>query len=645
VPTQSTARPRERLEDLLVIRQIAPPRRIEEWRQSARERGIAFEEAVFQSGALSRAQVLQVLENHYFCPSVDLSEAKIPLDVLMRVPRELALHHEAVPVQLDKERLVVALTDPTDARALEALAVAAHGKILPRVALRSDVLAAIAAHYPSGQDGRGTERAAASAAEHRPSRSIPLLSLDDKSPVDAVTMIFRAAVEGRATDVHFHPAERDLAVRFRIDGILKTVARIPEAKKAATIARLKVASNLDIAEHRLPQDGRQTLQHDGQPVDLRISTLPSQFGENVVVRLLRKDTSLLDLEKLRMPPAIRQAQQDMIDNPNGFFLVTGPTGSGKTTTLYATLNALDREETNITTLEDPIEYSLAGITQVQINESAGLTFASGLRSILRQDPDVVLVGEIRDIETVEIACRAALTGHKVLSTLHTNDACQAITRLLDMGLAPHLLTATLRGVVAQRLVRVICEQCRTQHPPTDSELAVLGYPKGVILQRGAGCEHCAHTGFQGRMAIFEYFKVDESLHRLILDRASPYAIRHAAQRNGMVLMADFAKKAVLEGLTTVGEVQRVVFSAEDSEQLCGGCGRVVSQDFAVCPFCQQNLKERCASCGSAVERDWEACPNCGKELEREWQRVFCRGCLAPVDPRWATCNYCGEEIR
>jgi type IV pilus assembly protein PilB len=644
VPTENAARPRERLEDILVSRQIVPPKRVEEWRATAREDGISFEEALLRSNALSRVQVLQILENHFFCPAVDLAEVKIPLDVLNRVPRELALHHEAVPVRMDGDRLVVALTDPTDTRALDALAVAAHGRILPRVALRSDVLKAIADCYTAPE---GTRRTATSPGppERRPSRAVPLLAVDDKSTIEAVDTIFRAAIDRRATDIHFNPTEKDLAIRFRIDGILTTVARIPEAKRAATIARLKVASDLDIAEHRIPQDGRQSIRYDGQPVDLRVSTLPSQFGETVVIRLLRKDTSLLDLENLKMPPAVREAHQDMIDNPIGFFLVTGPTGSGKTTTLYATLNALDREEMNVTTLEDPIEYTLPGITQVQINEGAGLTFAGGLRSILRQDPDVVLVGEIRDLETVEIACRAALTGHKVLSTLHTNDACQAITRLLDMGLAPHLVTATLRGVVAQRLVRLICEHCKESHAPSESDLAVLGYPKGVTLRRGTGCEHCAHSGFRGRMAIFEYFKLDETLHRLILDRASPYAIRHAAQRNGMVLMADFAKKAVLDGLTTVGEVQRVVFSAESSEQLCGCCGRVVSQDFAVCPFCQQNLKERCTSCGSAVESDWEACPNCGKELEREWQRVFCRSCLAPVDPRWTSCNYCGEEIR
>jgi type II secretory ATPase GspE/PulE/Tfp pilus assembly ATPase PilB-like protein/RNA polymerase subunit RPABC4/transcription elongation factor Spt4 len=334
----------------------------------------------------------------------------------------------------------------------------------------------------------------------------------------------------------------------------------------------------------------------------------------------------------------------MLTSPLGFYLVTGPTGSGKTTTLYATLSALDRESLNIITLEDPVEYTLPGIIQVPINEEAGVSFASGLRSILRQDPDVVLVGEIRDLETVEIACRAALTGHKVLSTIHTNDACQAVTRLLDMGTAPSLITATLRGVMAQRLVRKICEGCKEPYEPNETERAVLGYPKEAEIYRGAGCEKCAGTGYSGRMAVFEYFKLEESLHRLILDRASPYAIRNAAQKNGMILMSEFAKKAVIEGKTTVSEIQRVIFSAEGKEQLCENCQRVVAIDFSVCPFCQHVLKESCQGCGAPLDPSWEACPKCGREVDREWKKIYCRRCLAPVEADWTSCRYCGESL-
>ena len=328
----------------------------------------------------------------------------------------------------------------------------------------------------------------------------------------------------------------------------------------------------------------------------------------------------------------------------GISVLVGPTGSGKSTTLYATLNAIDREVVNVVTLEDPIEYQLPQITQVQINEDAGMTFASGLRSILRQDPDVILVGEVRDRETVEIACRAALTGHKVFSTIHANDTCQVVTRLIDMGTAPYLITATLKGVLSQRLVRTLCERCKVTYQATETELAILGYPKIEKLHRGKGCVHCSETGYRGRMALYEYLRIEDNLHRLIIDRASPYTIRHAAQRNGMVLMADFAKRAVLEGITTVAEIQRAVLADEAKEQLCHNCQRVVNLDFAVCPFCQHILKEKCHSCGSPVEAGWEACPNCGDEIEREWKKVHCRHCLAPVDPHLGSCPYCGGGL-
>jgi type IV pilus assembly protein PilB len=635
------------LGEILVSRKLLEAAALAKRLEQAEREQTSLEAVLLRTGTFSRAQLLQVLENHFFVPAVDVTRCDYAADALAKVPRPVAARFEALPVGFDGPRLVVAFADPSDEKVVDQLAAVVRADVLPRVALRFDLLDALRRAYDRFGDEAvvdGAPRAAATAPPP-PSREAKIaIELEGLDAPGVVQRIFEAASRSSATDIHIHPEKDGLQVRFRIDGILHPVASLPKDLASPVIARVKVLSRLDIAEHRVPQDGRQTLEIDGAWIDLRVSTLPSQFGENVVIRLLRKDVSLLRLENLQMPAAIQEAFRDAVTSPLGFFLVSGPTGSGKTTTLYAALASLDRVGTNIVTLEEPIEYSFPGITQVQIQEDAGLSFASGLRAILRQDPDVVLVGEIRDLETVEIACRAALTGHKVLSTIHTNDACQAITRLLDMGTPPHLITATLRGVLAQRLVRVICAECKEPYAPNDTELAILGYPKEPQVFRGRGCPSCANTGYSGRLAIFEYFKVEETMHRLILDRASPFAIRHAAQRNGMILMADFAKRAVLDGRTTVAEIQRVVLSSERREQLCGGCGRVVGIDFAVCPFCQHVLKESCGGCGTAIDPAWEACPTCGRAVERAWQKVFCRNCLAPVESSWTQCRYCGEAL-
>ncbi|MFN8178778.1 MAG: ATPase, T2SS/T4P/T4SS family [bacterium] len=671
------------LGEILVSRKLLEPDALAKHQARAERERSSLESVLLRTGVFSRGQLLQVLENFFFCPSADVTRQEYAAGAVAKLPRALAERYEALPLGFDGERLVVAFADPSNDKALEQLSTAVRAPVLPRVALRIDLLDVIRSTYdrfaeeaaaaapvntvparsaqprsvalppspprsvtpgPSAPPGSFAPPDASAAPTIVPEKAKVSIDLSTREAPVIVQRLFEAAARNDATDIHIHPDKEGLDVRLRIDGILHSVAKLPKELVAPVIARIKVLSRLDIAEHRIPQDGRQSVEIDGGLIDLRVSTLPSQFGENVVLRLLRKDMSLLNLDRLQMPAAIREAHQDAVASPVGFFLVTGPTGSGKTTTLYATLASLDRVATNIVTLEDPIEYSFPGITQVQIQEDAGLSFASGLRSILRQDPDVVLVGEIRDLETVEIACRAALTGHKVLSTIHTNDACQAITRLMDMGTPAHLITATLRGVLAQRLVRVICKECKEAYEPNETERAILGYPKEAHVHRGRGCPSCAHTGYKGRLAIFEYFKVEESMHRLILDHASPFAIRHAAQRNGMILMADFAKRAVLDGTTTVAEIQRVVLSSERREQLCDGCGRVVGIDFAVCPFCQHVLKESCAGCGTAIDPSWEACPTCGRTVERQWQKVFCRSCLAPVDASWTTCRYCGEAL-
>jgi type IV pilus assembly protein PilB len=643
------------LAKILVDRKLLGANETARWLQTAEEEGRFLDEILIREEVFSRTQLLEILENHYFCPAMDLQAWQFNAGPLLLIPEQLAKRHLAFPVGSDESSLRVVVADPDDTRAAEALQLAARRQLQKSIGLRHDLKQSIEQHYtrlqrersaakPSG-NGKGLKREAAPVAAQVSSSSIQRLNLNGKQPVAIVDAVIDAAARLEASDIHIQCGEQELAIRFRLDGILQTIARLPKEMAPGVTSRIKVLGEMDVAERRLPQDGRHTTRKGQHVFDLRISCLPAQFGEKVVIRLLSKNVNLLKLENLKMPASVEKLYQDMINLPQGFYLVTGPTGSGKTTTLYATLNAIDRESVNVITLEDPIEYTLEKITQVAIHDDIGLTFAAGLRSILRQDPDVILVGEMRDVETVTIACRAALTGHKVFSTLHTNDTAQAVTRLLDMGTPPYLITATLRGILAQRLVRRICEHCKETYPINETEWAILGYPKVKELHRGAGCEQCGNAGYKGRMAIFEYLRVEDHMHRLILDRASPYTIRHFAQRSGMLLMSDFAKRAVLEGKTTVPEIQRAILSEEGKEQLCQKCQRVVNLDFTICPFCQHVLKEKCVGCGNPVEANWEACPTCGHEIDREWQRLHCRSCLAPVDGHWEKCPYCGGEVQ
>jgi type IV pilus assembly protein PilB len=644
---------------ILGDRQLLPVPELTRLQKSAETEALYLDEILIREDVFTRQQLLQILENNYFCPSLNLHDWPFDPKLLALFPYKMALRHLIFPFQLEGETLKVAMADPDNLQIRDLIASSSRRKILPVVALRCDLKRQIEEKYGRLKTELGSAdqkkeaptpftsplpvRPALEKAVSTPEPKKFQLDLSNRSATEIVDEMIRAAGHAGVSDIHLQCEEKELAVRMRLDGILQKVASLPKEASNSVISRIKIMCKMDVSEKRLPQDGRYTVTTATSIFDLRVSSLPAQFGEKVVIRLLAKSVDLLDLNNLKMPAGLRKVYQEVIDLPQGFFLVSGPTGSGKTTTLYATLNQVDRERINVITLEDPIEYSLPNVTQVQIHEDIGLTFASGLRSILRQDPDVVLVGEIRDVETVGIACRAALTGHKVFSTIHTNDSAQAITRLTDMGTPPYLVAATLRGVLSQRLVRQICPACATGYPATEAELSVLGYPKIKELRHGAGCPQCNQTGYKGRMAIYEYLRLDETLHRMIIDRASPYTIRHAAKRNGMVLMAEAARHAVLEGLTTVAEIQRVILTEDSQEQVCAKCQRTVSLEFAICPYCQSTLKEKCHRCGNPVESSWEACPSCGEEIEREWKKQHCQHCLAVVDPAWDVCPFCGES--
>lgn len=623
---------------------------------TAKSEDCFLEEILIRERKLSRKALLQILENEYFCPAVDLEKTPGDPALLAVIPRRLAARHLVFPVGMDGQAMTVAFFNPADAKTIATISQVANRTITPMVALRHELRDTIKRRYDdrerelSASAGPNDDRAKQAPSDWRmqagdhPDVLLSLSKEDKQSAIALVDKLVDEAFKLGATDIHIEPKEHELVVRLRLDGVLYRAATLPASLTASAVSRVKILAGMDITERRMPQDGRYTGKKGDRLLDLRISSIPSHFGEKLAIRLLSKTQGLIELDNLGMPPAVREGYADLLRNPQGFFLVTGPTGSGKTTTLYATLNALDCGSVNVLTLEDPIEYSLQKITQVQVREDIGLTFASGLRSFLRQDPDVILVGEIRDAATAEIACRAALTGHKIFSTLHTSDAANAIPRLIEMGAPAFMVAATLKGVLAQRLIRVLCPDCKETYKPNQSELAVLGYPKVNELHRGRGCKTCSGTGFKGRSAIYEYLPVTETILRLIVERASSFAIQYAARQNGMIPMSEFAKRAVLNGTTSIVEIQRAVLTHEGREQLCIHCSHVVSLEFAVCPFCQHVLKEKCAGCGHQLDPTWEACPSCGLEVESELRKIYCRHCQAPLTGKRDSCPFCGGGL-
>lgn len=388
------------------------------------------------------------------------------------------------------------------------------------------------------------------------------LDLSDDAPIiKMVNVILSQAVNERASDIHIEPYEKSLVVRYRVDGILHNVLSPPKSYHAGISSRIKIMSNLNIAENRLPQDGRIKLRLAGKDIDIRVSTIPCQFGERIVMRLLNKTDQKYSLDTMGFYPELIQSLRSLIYEPHGIILVTGPTGSGKSTTLYSALSELNTEERNIITCEDPVEYQIEGISQMQMQEKIGLTFATGLRAILRQDPDVIMVGEIRDEETARIAIQASLTGHLVFSTLHTNDAASAATRLIDMGIEPYLITSTVLGFMAQRLVRVICTQCKETYKPTTSELESIGISKKFLkngnLHRGKGCSHCMGTGFKGRIGIYELLLVNSPLKQAILHGKDAGQLNEIALEHEFQTLKDYGIRKVIDGVTTIDEVLRV----------------------------------------------------------------------------------------
>jgi len=500
---------------------------------------------------------------------VKLNEIDIPLDVVEKVPAQMAKTYHIVPIHYNKERneLTIALDNPDNFRATDDLSTLMGFKVNAKVTDSKAVENALNKYYETQEENineliseiQGDTFLAEFDGRNQSIDLDELKELSESNPVKKLlNLVLLQAIRDKASDIHFEPFENEYKMRYRIDGVLYEMIPPPKYIAAALSSRIKVMADLDIAERRLPQDGRISLTVQGKPVDLRVSVLPTMFGESVVLRVLDRTQVSFDLEKLGLRPRECKLVRQLIHKPNGIIIVTGPTGCGKTTTLYSAMNELNDVETKLITTEDPVEYDIDGLIQVQMKPDIGLTFARCLRSILRQDPDVILVGEIRDLETAEIAAQASLTGHVVFTTLHTNDAPSSIARLLDLGVEPFLVTATLEGIVAQRLVRKICENCKTPFEPSEGQLSELGLTpediKGKSFYYGRGCGKCNNTGYRGRTAIFEIMTFNDEIRDLIMHQASTNVLRAAGQKAGMRLLRDNGLAAIYDGITTIDEV-------------------------------------------------------------------------------------------
>ena len=564
-----------RLGDLLVAERLITEAQLKQALAEQKGKTEKLGSILARLGFITEEQLIGFLSRQYGIPSITLTNIDVDTETLRLVPAQIARKYEVLPVKRIGGTLTLAMADPTNVFALDDIAFMTSLQILPVVAPQATIRKAIEKHYEDGQASMNemlTEIAADANVEvlegETEGKGVDVFELkesaDEAPVVKLVNMVLVDAIRKGASDLHWEPYEKHFRIRFRMDGVLHEMLSPPKRLEPAIISRLKIMSSLDISERRVPQDGRIKLRFGHREIDFRVSVLPTIFGEKAVLRILDKESLQLDLTKLGFDPWSFEKFSHAIHQPYGMVLITGPTGSGKTTTLYSAISTINSPEHNIMTAEDPVEYNLKGVNQVQVNEGVGRTFAAVLRSFLRQDPDVILVGETRDLETAQISIRAALTGHLVFTTLHTNDCPSTVARLFDMGIQPFLLSSALLLILAQRLGRRICKECKQPMEGKEEDLVPYGHvPQGrekVTFYRGKGCATCNFTGMKGRVAIYEVMPVTEPLRDMILKNAATADIREQAQKDGMKTLRQSGLMKVIEGTTTIEEVLRVTLS-------------------------------------------------------------------------------------
>ncbi|NIO17794.1 MAG: type II secretion system protein GspE [Deltaproteobacteria bacterium] len=580
-------------------------------------------EILVESGFCTEIEIATALSSQLGMQFIDLKNTAVEPVAIDIIPEKVARKHLIIPTNIDGKDLHVAMADPLSFEAFEDVRFASGFTIQPFVATKSDIIWAIDHHYNLGASldtlvkdisaDKVVEVLHESKEEKRDTEDLRKKS--EAAPViRMVNLIISEAVEIGASDIHIEPDRGNLVIRNRVDGLLRQSIELPKWVQGAVISRIKIMANMDIAEKRLPQDGRIGVRVGGSMLDLRISSLPTHYGEKVVVRILDPANAIISVDALGMEGKNLDKFISLISKPQGIILVTGPTGSGKTTTLYSALTNIKSIEKNITTIEDPVEYELEGISQVAVNEKVGLSFANALRSILRQDPDVIMIGEMRDYEAATIAMQASLTGHLVLSTVHTNSSVATVTRMRNLGIPSYLIASSIIGIIAQRLVRVICPDCKTRDDPDREKLNKLKISdkekKDVKFYRGKGCSSCGLTGFRGRKGIYEILPFTQKVRELTANDASEANIMQVAVAEGMQTLTQTSIDKALKGITSVDEVVKAIQMEDESGSICAECSAFLGPEFVACPQCGKKVIDTCPSCKKTVDAVWRFCPYC-----------------------------------